>query len=349
MRRWIAVVALLLPAVAATAQEGPGARISQDFAQPSLKALTRSAEKLTREIGALCQSPDPTKLNEARQTFADVVVDWGRASVLRFGPLAGGNRFERIFFWPDVRGVALRQVQQLLAEKDSGATSVEGLAGKSAALQGIPALEIALFGTGADASGDDFRCRHAQAIAANIADIARDALAGWQDGTAFADSFTQPGPDKNPYRSGEEVDAEIVKALTTTVQFVRSAEILPPFGQDAAKANDRRAPLWRSGLTFRLITAQIDGARALLNHAGYEDRLPADQRFVVGSIRFELDHTISTLDGIAQPVEAAFRAEEPRGRISFANLALDHAGHLISEQLAAALGLSMGFNALDGD
>jgi predicted lipoprotein len=271
--------------------------------------------------------------------------------VLRFGPLAAESRFERIFLWPDARGVALRQVQQLLTE-DADALSVEGLAGKSAAVQGIPALDIALFGTSADEmakGGDDFRCRYAETVAGNIAKMADEALTGWQDDTPFARSFIGPGSDGNPYRSGEEVDGEIVKALSTAIQFVRSAEILPPLAKDAAKGNGRRAPLWRSGLTFRLIAAQVDGARALLRHAGYEDRLPQDQSFVVSSIQFELDHTIPALNEVALPVEEAFRNQEQRGRIAFADLALHHAGELVSEQLAAALGLSMGFNALDGD
>lgn len=352
MRIVVVSLALLLPTLSAAAQAGPGARIARDFARSSLQALAQSAGKLTAAVSLLCASPDASKLEKARATFTDLVEDWGRVTVLRFGPLAAENRFERLFFWPDPRGIALGQVQQVLAQKDAGAASVEELAGKSAALQGIPALEFALFGTGADdiaTDGDDFRCRYSEAIAGNIADIAHDALAGWQEGTPFAQSFSDPAPDRDPYRSGAEVDGEVVKALSTTFQFVRAAEILPPLAKDAAKGNGRRAPLWRSGLTFRLIAAQIDGARALLRHAGYQDRLPQDQRYVVDSILFELDHTISVMGEIAIPAEAAFRVERDRGRIAFADLALDHAGHLVSEQLASALGLTMGFNALDGD
>ncbi|MCP8882412.1 hypothetical protein NIM87_02745 [Devosia sp. XJ19-1] len=36
-----------------------------------------------------------------------MVESWGRLSVLRFGPLISDNRFETIFFWPDLRGVTL--------------------------------------------------------------------------------------------------------------------------------------------------------------------------------------------------------------------------------------------------
>lgn len=352
MRIFVVLIAFLLPTLPAAAQEGPGARIASDFARPELDALAHSAESLTDAIDRLCSSPDSAALTRARDTFANVVTDWGRVSVLRFGPLVSDNRFERLFFWPDPRGIALRQVQQVLAGKNADASSVEGLAGKSAAVQGIPALEFALFGTGADemAMGeDDFRCRYSEAIAGNIADIAHDALADWQEGTAFVQSFSAPAPDREPYRSKTEVNGEVVKALSTALQFVRAAEILPPLGKEAVKGNGRRAPLWRSGLTFRLIAAQIDGARSLLRHAGYQDSLPQEQRFVVDSILFELDHMIGSLTEIALPVEAAFRDEEERGRIAFADLALDHASHLISEQLAAALGLSMGFNALDGD
>jgi predicted lipoprotein len=347
-----ALFALFLVTSPAAAQETSGARVAKEFARPALTQLAQSAGEMTGAVAALCEAPGDAALEAARTAFAETAEDWGRASVLRFGPLATDNRFERIFFWPDPRGIALRQVQKLLAEKDESAATPEGIAQKSAALQGLPALEFALFGSGAEeltTQPDSFRCRYAAAVAGNIAEIAIHALAEWQTDTDFPKAFATPGESSEPYRSQAEVDGEIVKALATVFQYVRAAELLPPLGESAETANGKRGPLWRSGLTFALMAAQVEGARDLLEFAGYADTLPEDGRWVADSINFELDNALRALEEIEKPAELAFGDEADRGRLGFVNLALDHAGHLVSEKLSAALGLTMGFNALDGD
>ena len=342
----------ILAASPAAAQTTPGSRVADGFARPALTELATSAETLAGAVEALCQEPGQPALDAARNAFAETIGHWGRASVLRFGPLAAENRFERIFFWPDPRGIALRQVQQVLAQKDESAATAEGVAGKSVALQGLPALEFALHGTGSEAlatAEGGFRCSYGAAVAGNVANVVRDVLAGWEADRPFVVSFTQPAAGTEPYRSDSEVNGEIIKALGTVFQYVRAAELLPPLGEEAAKANGRRAPLWRSDLSFRLMAAQIEGARDLLGFAGYEDTLPEDMRWVADSVTFELDNALRMLAQIENPAEQAFKDEEDRGRLAVVNLSLDHAGHLVSEQLSAALGLTMGFNALDGD
>jgi predicted lipoprotein len=352
MTRILLAVALAACALPAAAQDGPGSRIAAEFARPVLEVLVESAGRAEAAIDRLCEKPSEPALAQARTAFSDVVTGWGRAAVLRFGPLAAENRFERLFFWPDPRGIALRQVQGLLAEQEEEAATAEGLAEKSVALQGLPALEFALFGTGAEeitGEANGFRCRYARAIAGNVEAVAGEVLAGWQPDTAFVQSFTAPGADQAPYRTADEVDGEIVKALSTVFQFVNAAELQPPLGEEVDDARGKRAPLWRSGLTFDLVVAQLEGARDFLGLAGYEDTLPEDRRWVAGSILFELGTALGALEGIETPPEEAFEQEGPRGKISLANLAIEHAGRQVSEQLAAALGLVMGFNALDGD
>jgi predicted lipoprotein len=336
----------------AAAQEGVGTRVAEEFARPALEAFAQSTQALAAATAALCETPGEPALEATRKAFGEAVDGWGRISVLRFGPLAAESRFERLFFWPDVRGIGLKQVQKVLAQKDESAATAEGLAGKSVAAQGLPALEFTLFGSGSEslASGDDpFRCAYAAATAQNIANVAGEVRGGWVDGTDFASSFTAPAAEKDPYRSTAEVDGEIVKAADTAFQYIRAAELLPPLGDAPEDANGKRAPLWRSGLSFRLVDAQIAGVRDLLDAAGYRQALPAETSWVIDSIDFELDNAQRMLGGIAHAPQEAFADEDDRGRIAFANLALDHSGHLVAENLAAALGLVMGFNALDGD
>nr|WP_295466004.1 imelysin family protein [Mesorhizobium sp.] len=341
---------VLLAAVLPASAEGVGRPVIDGFVEPSNAAFTRSTADLAASVEVLCDKPGNDTLSASRTAFATALDDWGHVSVLRFGPLAADSRFEKLFFWPDARGIGLKQVQGLLTSSDLDGIS-SGMAGKSAALQGFPALEFTLYGAGSDslAAGDPWRCSVASAIASNIAAIAATVAQEWNAGSPFAASFAAPAEGREPYRTEAEVQGEIVKALATALQFIRSAELAPPLGEEPAKANGKRAPMWRSRLTAPLIVAQIDGVRQLLAAAGYERSLPEDSRYIASSIRFELDNAIRTLGQVEGPAEQAFGTEPDRGRFAFAELALHHASELVTRDLAAALGLTMGFNALDGD
>lgn len=348
--RGVWAAAIVFASVLPASAQGVGRQVIDGFVAPSTAAFTRSTAELAASVGALCDRPSDEALSASRTAFAAALDDWGRVSVLRFGPLTEDGRFEKLFFWPDARGIGLKQVQGLLAAKDPGEISA-GMAGKSAALQGFPALEFTLHGTGSEslATGDPWRCSVASAIASNIAAIAATVAGEWDAGSPFAASFSTTVEGREPYRAEAEVQGEIVKALATALQFIRSAELAPPLGEAPEKANGKRAPMWRSRLTAPLIVAQIDGVRLLLAAAGYEQSLPEDSRYVASSIRFELDNAIRTLGQVEGPVEQAFGTEPDRGRFVFAELALHHASELVTRDLAAALGLTMGFNALDGD
>lgn len=349
MRNLLAALALIA-CVAPAAADGVGGQVLDGFVAPSLADFTRSTGELASSVTALCEMPSDAALTDSQAAFAAAMEDWGHVSILRFGPLAADGRFEKLFFWPDARSIGQKQVKGLLASGDAGEIA-SGMSGKSAALQGFPALEFALYGTGSEklAAGDPWRCSVAAAISSNIASIAASVAGEWAEGTPFAASFSAPAEGKEPYRNEAEVQGEIVKALATAMQFIRSAELSPPLGDEPAKANGRRAPMWRSDLTAPLIAAQVDGVRRLLAVAGYEQSLPQESRYVAASIRFELDNAIRTLGLVKGPAEQAFGTEPDRGRFAFAELALHHAGELVNRDLAAALGLTMGFNALDGD
>lgn len=352
-----AAVFVALAVVPASAQQKSpisadiGARVAAGFVEPAVAAMAEAANAERASIHALCDVPSAGALEAARRDFARLVPAWGMLSVLRFGPLVADNRFERIFFWPDPRGVILRQVQGVLADEDVAATDPVSLTGKSVAVQGLPALEFLLFGGGSEdlVMAAPFRCAYARAIADNVSTMADEIADDWREANAFVDSFVAPAPEKSPYRSPQEVAGEIVKALVTTLQFVRTAELLPAFGDTIEDARGRRAPFWRSDLTFSFKVAQVDGLIAAMEAAGFLEHGGALATDLAASIRFELRTARTALDGVAASGEDAFGDQSDRGRINLAMIALEGANHALSEQFSAAIGLTMGFNALDGD
>ena len=329
-----------------------GARVADNFIAPNLADFTAQSNTMSDAIATLCADPGGDALNAARAEFGSAVDAWGRVSVLRFGPLQSDARFERVFFWPDPRGVMLRQVQALLAEDAMGTLDAAALAQKSVAVQGMPALEFVLFGAGSDdlATGKGAAlCNYAAAIASNIADIAESVERDWAENAPYRENFIRPAADGDPFRSTEEVAGEVVKALATGLQFVVAAELEPPLGESVDKANGRRAPFWRSGLTFRFVAAQADAVVDLLAATGLEAGLPGDRAAIVASVRFDVEHARDALGRIGEAPETAFRDEKDRGVIAYVVVALHGANHAVNDQLTEAIGLVMGFNALDGD
>ena len=341
-----------VPAAAQPVEPGVGGRITQGFVQPTLAAFADAASGLSESLTALCTTATRGALDSSRQAFAATVAAFGGVSVLRFGPLAAENRFERLFFWPDARGVTPRQVEALIASADENALAPDGLSTKSVAVQGLPALEFVLFGTGFEtllSESQAYRCRYGEAIGANVAGLASAVETAWGPEGEFARSFTAPAPDRDPYRSAPEVAGELVKALGTGLQFVRDAELLPALGEDIERARGRRAPLWRSDLTFTLVHAQIEGLAALLASAELDAALTQEAGSNLDAIAFDLRYAGEAIAKIAAPAETAFADDEDRERIRYSTVALKSAQANINERLSADLGLTMGFNALDGD
>ncbi|GHA12302.1 hypothetical protein GCM10007989_03440 [Devosia pacifica] len=329
-----------------------GRNIADGFAIPVTTEFSAATENLAASGTALCTTPSPQALNSMRESFADVVTTWGELSVLRFGPLTSENRYERLFFWPDPRGVILRQVQEVLAEQESTATSADTLAEKSIAVQGMPALEYLLWGSGAEqlATGDDaFRCNYAAAAAENLHGLAVEIEDRWREGSDFHAAFTEPGPDRELYRDNREVANEFVKALATTLQFTMNAELGPAAGESLETAAPRRAPLWRSDLTFQLLAAHLNGLDRLVAATQLEDTLGLNAATVVSTLRFDLQSARDALLSIETPVEAAFYDAAGWEKLRYAGLTIGYANTTVHDMLTGAIGLVMGFNALDGD
>lgn len=354
----LCIAAFCLSVSSSSAQESArpiapdiGTRVAAGFITPALADFSDASGTLAAAMRALCGAPTQAELEKAQAVFAQAMTAWGRVSVLRFGPLTAENRFERIFFWPDARGVTLRQVQGFLASQEP--VSVAAVAERSVALQGLPALEYVLFGSGSETLGQKQdgvrRCAYGAAIAGNVAGIAQALAADWASGGAFHASFTAPGPDKDPYRSVDEVAGEIVKAAGTALQFTRNAELLPALGEASGQARGRRAPFWRSEGTFAFAAAQLGAVEALVAAAGFVDG-PSDLVNGYGrSMTFDISHARDALTSVATAPENAFEEPEDRARIAYATVAMEGAKHTLNGALSGALGLVMGFNALDGD
>lgn len=350
-----ALAALMVAVPLAAGAELPadlGERLARDYARPAVAKMTDAAAALDAALGGWCAKPDVAGAARVGEAFATLAQAWSGVEILRFGPLVQANRFERLAFWPDTRGVMPKQVQALIAAKDDALLKPGALAGRSVAVQGLPALEYVLYGDSGllkQSSGPGFAyaCGYARAVSTNVAAISRDLGEAWSGQGDFGRQFAKPQSGNDLYRNPQEVAAEAMKALSTGLQFARDVKIVPVLGDTPEAARPKRAAFWRSNLSTGLLAANLDGLRAFYEAGGYP--LPAGGEWMDASVRGELNAAAQTLRAVPVPLDQALAGEEGRRLLLLASLTIKNAKAIVDQDLAPALGVTIGFNALDGD
>lgn len=341
------------PAHAAKLPPDLGQQLVKTYIQPATQRFAQQSETLETALKRYCEKPaDSQRRAAVEKTFGTTVEAWAGIEFLRFGPLQQQNRLEKIFFFPDPRGVTLRQVQALLAKQDQGALADGALRSRSVALQGLPALEFLLYGNnaafGEDAAGK-YRCALAVAIASNVHQLGVEVSTAWHDKKGIAAEFASPSSKQPLYRSNDEVATETIKTFSTGLQFTRDAKLLPALGATTDKANGRRAPLWRNNLTTRMLKANIGGLLAFYQAAGFGAQLPEEEQWIDDTLQSESRFAISDLDAVSQPFEQAVTGGDDREALHHVALVLKNMQAVVVEYLAPGFGVNLGFNSLDGD
>lgn len=320
--------------------------------RPGYAGLAAASGALQGKVATLCQQPSAAALGEAKDAFDATVAAWSKVEILRFGPVIENHRYERLFFWPDPKSLGQRQLEDALAKHDATVSDPDALAGKSVALQGLPALEYLLYGEGADAlakADGAFRCGFAASVATNVDRIANQLTEGWRDGSAYAKAFLGPAPEDAYYHAPKEVTLDLFKAFATGIELVRDQKLGKPLGASAVDAKPKLAAFWRSGLSFKNAAGNLEGVRALFAQGGFAQVVASDSPGVENSILFDLDHAIAVLRGIQQPTAEAMTDEDLRAKLEALRVGLKSAGQTAGDIISRAAGLAFGFNAMDGD
>lgn len=320
--------------------------------QPRFNGLAAAAQTAAEAAAKLAAQPDAATLKGARDAYAGLMEAWAGAQHLRPGPLLLEQRADRLFFWPDRRGVTSRQLTALLA-KDDGAAEV----GKqSAAVQGLPALERLLFDDGVDAksfTGDAGarRGKLTAAVAANIAKLTAEARDSW----AALGPALLAGTETTPIGKGPgEALNNLFLSLVTAMQIVADQKFLIPLGGSLAEAKPALAEAARSGRSAKQIEGNLKAIRAmLLGEAGGPGLLAlADEparKDAAAKTAHAFDGALAALAALPAPLDRAVSDAKQRPKAEAALRAAKAAQNVVSRDLPSLLGITLGFNELDGD
>lgn len=328
----VSVLAILaLPALAAPDYAGIRESIEADHIRPGYTHFAEKAKVLDYEIKRHCRNTgeDPTRL-AAQAAFHGALDAWQAVQHIRSGPIAEKDRHARLQFWPDQRGIAERHMRKLLAEPLSE-TLMDDIATTSVALQGFPALEHLLFGSQplsqhVIAPEKAARCPVAVAISHNIAGIA-DTLAA---ATRQVD--------------GKTYVSDAVNDLVVGLDFIQALKLKLPAG--ARKPRPFLLENWRSQRSLGNIEINIRALRELY-------------KLLAKGLSGDDENAAAILDGF-EKAEEEIRAMGRNGKVLLSEdggpekmralaSTLEALRRAIGTSMPAGLGITLGFNSLDGD
>lgn len=357
MRRLLIVSLAVLaigPAQAETTNFLPHVQKSvEKYVRPAMAKFKDTAETLPSAVETVCSDPTPENLAKFAHNFSDVVSAFGAVSFLAYGPMLEDDRLKRLAFLPDPRGIAQRQINRFKASPDYQTITAPVLAQKSVALQGLTALELIAFSKSTEpvlGQGEHSEdCPYARAIAENIANISRELVARWSDPAGYTNLLLAVGADNPTHRTDQEAMETVFNALPTALTILKDQHVLPVIAKGKEKSRPRRLPFSRSGNGSRYMAANMAGIRDALTAMDLEPSLPDEYKWLPDTAVFELDNAIALAGKVGQPVRVHFQANNGFEAFTTLALTLSSINLTVGEEIAAALNLSAGFNALDGD
>lgn len=325
-----------------------------DVVEPGYRAVIDAAKAQEAAMSRLCTAPGAGTLDSARKRFGALVDAFSRVEMFRRGPAQRRNRFEAMFYWPDRRSRALRQVRLLTASPDAEKLDEKTLGGKSVAVRGLLALDYVIAGAGSEqlATGAPGRCRYGRLIAISVGNTASDILDDWTGNNGYGALMRRPGPDNSAFRNQREVVQDILQAIREQLQVVSELKLKRTIRKSPEKARPKRAPFWRSGNTVASLVANVEASMTLVERGKLRLLLPEDQRQIADELVFELRQVRSSLRSLkdnARDWQTLTQTKEAHDELRYATSPLDAAITLVSGRFRGALGITAGFNALDGD
>ena len=335
MKRTLAAIAICLTPLAANAQS-----IADDVVTghilPRFEALADTTARLATVASDDC---DPVSA-DLRAAYGTAFDAWVSASHLRFGPTEVDERAFALAFWPDSRGATPRALSALIADEDPIATDPDSYADASIAARGFYALEFLRYDDTIMSAGDPaYRCTLIQTVTGDIAATSNVILSDWQ--TRYTDEMLNPGADA-AYRSEDEVLQELLKSLSTGLQFTSDTRLGRPLGT-FDQPRPTRAEAYRSGKS---------ASHVLLSLAALNDlatRLAATDDELAETLNAEFSAAADQVAALNDPVFAGVANPQSRLRVEIAQQAIDAIRTIVVDDLGPTLGVAAGFNALDGD
>jgi predicted lipoprotein len=307
-------------------------RVVTEFIVPGFKSLAGLAGKHAETWKSFCEEPEEEKFQALTQSFHALADAWATIEFIRSGPSSDDFRRERFYFWPERKNAVERVLAAALKSASPQDLEPVAIRNASAAIQGLPALERLLFdgiSTSAEFQAKEkagFRCQLGTAISYNAAALADEMKEGWNAKAAFIT---------------EADKAALATDIVTTYTVIKDVKIEAVIGKDEKHAKPRAAEFWRSVRSLRNIVVNLEALNRI--NAIFFEALSEDV-----SLPATTNSAISIARSLGADLGSIAVGERRRDALLLRD-AVDAAEDRALIEVPAALGVTVGFNSLDGD
>lgn len=321
--RKLLVVGML--AAAPAQADVPG--VVHDFILPGYAAFDVAAASLADAAATTCDA------KALRVPFNAAWDAWIGIAHLHLGPVEEQGRTLAIAFWPDPKGLGAK-AQKMLLTGDPALLAPDAFAEQSVAARGFSGLERLLY---PETPLDADPCPLIRATAADLARMAHEVHHDWVD--RFAQVVLTAGEAGNTtYLTADEARQSLFTQIATGLEFDKDNRIGRPLGT-FDRPRPELAEARAAGRSLRNVVLSLHALRAMTAHLSPE----AVQTLAA------IDHAIATAEALDDPVFASVDEPGKRLKVEILQQTISAARDKALLELAAQLGVDLGFNAADGD
>jgi predicted lipoprotein len=317
---------------------------------PLYRALAQAADAQEKAWEAFAPDRSTGDIQPLRAAYQTACDAWARAQVIKTGPVSLFLRYERFAYWPEARNVTQRMLDALIASNDPKELAPETLVRDSVAAQGLTALERLLYGDvtvellRAAGRPGEWRAQVGLGISRNLTSIANDVVAEWTGPDGMRAAVAADQGWRMIFADTAEAASLLLTDLVTAFRLMHDVKLLPVMGASADVARPRVAEAWRSGRSRRNLWLNLESARAMTRL--WAATVPAAHRTKLESLYAAVLNAVEAVPG-ALGEAAADAARRPL--VESARAGIKAVQLEIAATLPADLGITLGFNSLDGD
>lgn len=291
-------------------------------------SLAAATTELSNAASADCSA------GAVRPHFHAAYDAWISISHIQFGPIEDRGLSLSMVFWPDPKDSTGKALARLTSASDPIVDAPEQFGEVSAAAQGFTALERLLYDPQPDPG---YACRLTQAVSLGLAAKASTILDDWP---GFANLMATAGETGNArFQSAEEVNRALYTALSTGLEFLHDQRLGRPLGS-FERPRPKRAEARRSERSLRHIILSLDALEALATTMFDGDLTQTKAAFAAAKER-AASLEDPALAGVANPGQ--------RIRIEALQRTVNDIRNAVNDEIGKPLGITAGFNSLDGD
>ena len=328
--------------------------IGTNIIVPSYLTFQTSVNTLDAAVTDFNTAPDAAKLNTLQLAFIDTYKKWQSVSVFDFGPATNENLRISLNTFP-------ADVNQINTNVSTGSYSLSSLS--SLDVQGFPALDYLLFGTGADNTAilaqytTDAAAANRKTYLAAVDNIIKTKT----DNVVTAWTSTHPATFLSA--SGTDVGSslgQLTNQLNQDYETLKNYEIGIPLGiQSLGTAFPQKVQAYYSKISLQLALLHLqtiqnvyEGVSAKGNGLSFDDYLVAlNATYNGGSLNDAIIAQFAASQGklqaLSDPLSAQIISNATGVNAAYAALQLQTV--LLKTDMPSALGVSITYGDNDGD